>query len=227
MCILCRWSGVGGSGVGAHNGHEIRKRGRLRIIGRCVCTASNREVNPLALRSLASPPHARAPRSPPPPSPLFSGPIDEGDENRGPAGDMDDALIRRRLRLAARLYTRFCARARSAIFFFFFLLSEERRKGIPPGHCRTLLERARRGFFSWARNGIPRYADIMPTKRATRASPARCRHYRCERPSRRLVEKFCGRARKPVCSLYMASASGARIIYEISGDYGKRVLDIK
>jgi len=60
MCILCRWSGVG-----AHNGHEIRKRGRLRIIGRCVCIASNREVNPPASRwPLPPSPPRRVPRTP-------------------------------------------------------------------------------------------------------------------------------------------------------------------
>jgi len=177
MCILCRWSGVG-----AHNGHEIRKRGRLRIIGRCVCIASNREVNPPASRWPLPPSPRRVPAHPR--SPLFSGPIDEGDENRGPAGDMDDALIRRRLRLAARLYTRFCARARigssGRFFCFFFRGRQERREGTARTHCRTLLERAPGGggFFSWARNGIPRYAGVMPTKRATRASSARYRHYR-------------------------------------------------
>lgn len=41
----CAFSAAQGS---RHNGHEIRKRGRLRIIGRSVCVASNREVNPLS-----------------------------------------------------------------------------------------------------------------------------------------------------------------------------------
>lgn len=37
---------------------------------------------------------------------LFSGPIDEGDENRGPAGNMDDAVIRWRLSASPRDCTR-------------------------------------------------------------------------------------------------------------------------
>lgn len=134
----CAFSAAQGS---RHNGHEIRKRGRLRIIGRSVCVASNREVNPLSpCESPLSAPfvYTHAYHPPPPPSMVASFAqcaLQRSHrwrewKSRSLAENIDDAIIRaRHLCVAARSYTYALVHVRIDKKPIFFLLKREKKIG--------------------------------------------------------------------------------------------------
>lgn len=158
MNTRCAFSARAHTGVGVvHNGHEIRKRGRLRIIGWSRLHSVKSRGQSARIANSISPPLPLSRSSLPRPQAHTPGPLSstvpfgEGDENRDPAGYIH-IWITRSFALASPhrctiVHVLLCTRARRKAIFFFFLSGRKKKRQ----SCRPVIVR----FYSNVYRDLP------------------------------------------------------------------------